>query len=346
MKKTSDTDSPDKITIFDVAERASVSIKTVSRVMNREPNVRPKTRDKVLSAITELDYHPNVAARGLSSKRSYVVGLIYENGDEFSYMKDVLNGAFSVCETNGYTLLLRPLNLPNTNLKLQIKQFLTAANAAGVVLPAPVGDIAEVKDALQEANVPYATISPKNTDAEVGYAHCNDHGATYDLTEFLLRQGHQRIGFIKGHPDHAASSARLKGYRAALRAHKVPYDKALVTQGYFDFDSGRKATEQLLHLHNPPTAIFASSDDMAAGAMFEAREQNFSIPEDLSIVGFDDTPVASRLWPPLTTVRQPIEEMAGAVTQQLIDHLRGEKVTQFQRSFDCDLVIRSSTCQI
>jgi LacI family transcriptional regulator len=335
-----------KVTIFDVAERASVSIKTVSRVVNREPNVRDETREKVLRAIADLDYRPNAAARGLSSKRSYVIGLIYENADEFSYMKDVLNGALKVCEASGFSLLLRPLTLPNPLLKNQVKQFLVEANIAGVVLPPPIGDIEDVRTTLKEVGVPYTTISPKREGAEVASVHCNDERATFALTEFLLAQGHERIGFIKGHPDHVASQDRLRGYQLALRAHGVKTTAKLVKQGYFDFDSGRQAAGKLLDLNEPPSAILASSDDMAAGAIFEARERKLSIPEDVSIVGFDDTPVASRLWPPLTTVRQPIMEMAESATGLLIKHLQGEEIRNPDSAFDCELVIRESSVEL
>ena len=332
-----------KATIFDVASRAGVSIKTVSRVVNNEPNVRDKTREKVSAAIAALDYRPNAAARGLSSQRSFVVGLIYENPDEFSYVKNVLNGVLGACEAAGYTLILRPVAIAkNENLASQVKQFVDEASIAGVVLPAPVGDIPEVLEILREAGVPIATITPMSSSEDTLSVHCDDEEATASLTSYLIENGHERIGFIKGHPAHAASGKRLAGYKRALKDASLEYSGKLVRQGYFDFKSGRTATAKLLEGQQPPTAIIASNDDMAAGAIFEARERGLEIPKQLAIVGFDDTHVASHVWPQLTTARQPIEEMAKVATNLLIQRLSGRDVESPSELFNCEVIIRES----
>ena len=332
-----------KATIFDVAKRAGVSIKTVSRVVNNEPNVRDKTREKVSAAIAELDYRPNAAARGLSSQRSFVVGLIYENPDEFSYVKDVLNGALGACEAAGYTLILRPVAIAkNDNLAAQVKQFVDEAAIGGVVLPAPVGDVQEVVAVLKEADVPIAMITPMTSSDEVISVHCDDEEATASLTRYLVENGHERIGFIKGHPAHAATGKRLAGYKRALKSADIEYSGRFVRQGYFDFKSGRTATAKLLDGESPPTAIVASNDDMAAGAIFEARERGLEIPKQLAIVGFDDTHVASHVWPQLTTARQPIEEMAKVATNLLIQKLSGREVKSPADLFGCEVIIRDS----
>ena len=334
-------------TIFDVAQRAGVSIKTVSRVVNREQSVREQTRAKVAEAIEALNYQPNAAARGLSSKRSYVIGLIYENTREFSYLKHVLDGVLEVCESQGYTLLLRPLTLPNDRVLEQIRAFAVQARVDGVVLPAPIADISGVEEIFRELDVPVAAITPKSPQPAAINVLCDDSGASHALTELLIEQGHRRIGFIKGHPDHRASAERFKGYRAALKAHGVTYNASLVRQGYFTFDSGRTAAEKLLGLEHPPTAIVATNDDMAAGVAIAARERGLDIPADLSIVGFDDTPVASHMWPPLTTARQPIAGMAEAATFRLIQRLRGEDVEDDAAEvFCCEVIVRRSTEKI
>ena len=173
--------------------------------------------------------------------------------------------------------------------------------------------------------------------------HCNDEQASYEVTQFLIDQGHQRLGFIKGDPIHAATAHRFEGYLRALKANEIEYHGEYVQDGQFSFESGKSATRAMLDLRAPPSAIIASNDDMAAGTIFEARERGLRIPEDLSVVGFDDTPIASRIWPPLTTVRQPIVEMAEAVTGLLIQKLRGETVDLSERSFACHVVTRAST---
>lgn len=332
-----------KPTIFDVASLAGVSIKTVSRVVNDEPNVQDKTRKKVLKAIEQLSYRPNTAARGLSAKRSFMIGLVYENPQEFSYVKDVLNGALEACEAEGYTLLLRPMTLPDKALADNIGQFVSQTNIDGIVLPAPIGDVPEVRALVQSLNKPCAFISPKQPEEDAIIVNSNDEAASFRVTQYVAGQGHTRIGFIKGHPDHAASENRLAGYKRALRECGIKYDRALVRQGYFDFESGQEATRKLLKLKAPPTAIIASNDDMAAGAMFVAHEMGMLIPHDISVVGFDDTPIARHIWPPLTTVRQPITLMSQTATGLLIQRLRGHKVESPEQPFDCEIVVRAST---
>ena len=332
-----------KVTIFDVAARAGVSIKTVSRVVNDEANVREQTREKVLAAVRALRYKPNAAARALSGNRSRVVGLVYENAQEFGYTQNVLNGALAACEARGYALLLCPLRLPNADIVERVRDFAADARVEGIVLPAPIGDVPEVTGLLSGLQIPFAAIAPRQPlPGEINVA-CGDREATLALTEYLLRQGHRRIGFILGHPDHGASAERFAGYREALDARGVAFSPELVRQGYFDFASGKEAAGALLGLATPPTAIIASNDDMAAGVLFEARERGLSVPEDLSITGFDDTQIASRVWPSLTTARQPIAGMAETATTLLIERLNGEPAESPERPFECELIIREST---
>ena len=331
-----------KVTIFEVAEQAGVSIKTVSRVVNNEPNVRQATRDKVQDAVRRLRYRPNAAARSLSGRRSWMLGLVYENPHEFSYMKDVLDGALSACEEREYSLLLRPLTLPSQDLVEHIERFVTQARVEGIILPAPMGDIPDLLRLLRKMEIPFAAIAPKAPATGQVNILCEDQEASLSLTEFLIERGHRAIGFIKGDPDHGAADKRFAGYRQALRRHGIRYVERLVRQGYFDFDSGKTAAAELLDLPEAPTAIIASNDDMAAGVLWEARQRGLSIPGDLSVVGFDDTPLASRLWPPLTTVRQPIKEMAETAARLLMDRLNGKAAHLPTAPFPCEIVVRES----
>ncbi len=335
-----------KVTIFDVAEHAGVSIKTVSRVVNNEPNVRENTRERVMLAVRELRYQPNAAARELSGKRSRIIGLIYENAEEFSYLNDVFNGALGICEPAGYSLLLRPLTLPDPEIIDHIRQFATNARVEGIVLPAPMGDLPEVSGLLREMRIPFAAITPREPAPDEINILCNDEAASHALTELLIRQGHDAIGFIKGHPDHGASHKRFAGYRRALKQHGVAYAPRLVRQGYFDFESGRIAAGRMLDLPNPPSAVLASNDDMAAGAIFAARKRGLNVPGELSIAGFDDTRFSSRIWPPLTTVRQPIVQMAETAAALLIDKLNGHSTEAPETPFECKVVIRESTAPL
>ena len=343
MKPDNPERASPRTTIFDVAREAGVSIKTVSRVVNNEPNVRDATRERVRAVIDTLHYRPNSAARGLSAKRSFVIGLVYENSEEFSYTKDLLRGVLNACEEHHYSLLLRPVTLPSATIGKDVESFVRLTGAEGIVLPAPIGDMPAVTEILAGLNIPIAAISPKRRVESGISVQCREAEATFALTEHLIEQGHRRIGFIKGHPDHGASVERLRGYRDALDAHDMTHDQRLIADGLFTFETGRLAAMNLLDRQQPPTAILASNDEMACGAMHAALELGLTIPRDLSIVGFDDTAVAARLWPPLTTVRQPITKMAETATTMLIEKLRGEESGAPVPPFECQVVIRSST---
>lgn len=332
-----------KSTIFDVANLAGVSIKTVSRVVNREPNVREKTREKVEAAVAQLGYQPNTSARGLSAKKSYVIGLIYENPHEFSYVKDVLNGALVECEARGYSLVLRPLTLPDETLTEDIRRFALQTRMDGMILPPPLCDMPDLETLLGELDIPCARLAPRTEIDGTITVFSNDEEASFDLTRYLIELGHRDIGFIEGAPEHRASEERLNGYRRALTAHGIRYKKSLVRPGLFDFESGQEAAHVLLGMKNPPTAILASNDDMAVGVLYEAHEKGLAIPGQLSVAGFDDTPIAQRIWPPLTTIRQPILEMTRAAVRGLIDRLDRQDVAPDVREFTCEMVVRSST---
>jgi LacI family transcriptional regulator len=337
---------PKRVTITDVAKNAGVSIKTVSRVVNKEPNVTDKTRAKVDKAIEALGFLPNLSARSLAGNRSYSVGLLYENPHEFSYMRDVLNGVFKTCTDGGYSLLLRPCKFPASQLMKDIRLFLQQVRVDGVILAAPLGDVKEVVELLQSQGILFAQIAPKRENPDWTWVQSDDLEASNTLTDYIVSLGHKRIGFIKGHPDHGATRLRYKGYRSSLKRHGIEFDTSLVSPGLFDFESGKKAAHSLLSLEEPPTAIIASNDDMASGVIHVAHELGLKIPESLSVAGFDDTPLASQLWPRLTTVKQPIFEMASLVTKLLIDDIRGIIDSDHHENFAFDLIVRESTARL
>ncbi len=171
----------------------------------------------------------------------------------------------------------------------------------------------------------------------------DDESASYSITSLVLEQGHTRVGFIKGIDSHGATGLRLAGFQRACREHGVSIDEELVVSGYFDFESGRLAARHLFGLAEPPSAIIASNDDMAAGVLFEARKRNIDVPDNVSVVGFDDTHLAQRIWPPLTTVRQPIHQMVKAAVDRLIKTVNGVSVDDGPTRFSCDVVVRQST---
>jgi LacI family transcriptional regulator len=331
---------PPTATIRDVAHGANVSIKTVSRVVNNEPNVRPETRERVLQVARALQYEPNLAARGLAGRRTLSIGLLYETPHEFSYVKQVLEGAFAACEAAGYSLLLRPCTAQPSGD--QTRRFVRQTRVDGVLLPAPISDCLEVTDALAELGKPFVQISPKTVRDGWASVSPNDRQACYALTEHVLAFGHRRIGFIKGDPRHGATEQRLNGHLSSLADHGIEADPALIVPGQFDFESGKAAANRLFALAERPTAIIASNDDMAAGVIVAARETGIALPEGLSVAGFDDSPTALHTWPPLTTVRQPVGDIAGKATEMLIERLGDGDSPPRHLVLECELVVRAS----
>ena len=328
-------------TIREVAKLAGVSIKTVSRVVNNEPNVRPATRERVLNAISALDYEPHPAARGLAGHRTFSIGLIYENPHEFSYIQRLLEGAYSACEANGYALMLRPCNDdPTPSL---VRQFARQTRVDGLLLTAPIADRSDVTSLLVESGIAFALISPRKTNPDWISVNPDDAEAGRALTEHVLSLRHRRIGFVKGDARHGASDRRLAGHLDCLRDHGLDIDPDLIVDGRFDFDSGKRGFHALWQVPDRPTAIIACNDDTAAGVVVAAHESGVDVPGMLSVAGFDDSPTATHTWPALTTVRQPIAAMASRATELLIAGLAGEPPRQ--ETFQCDLVTRDSMAE-
>lgn len=310
--------------IEDVAAAAGVSMKTVSRVMNGEASVRDDTRARVLATMEKLNYRPDPSARRLAGQRSYEIVLAYNNPSR-NYLMDVITGVLAASRSRHYNLVLSPIASSR-----DIDEIFVHAHPDGVVLTPPLTDDPVVVAALERRHLPYACLSPRDRKARIG-AYIDDVAAARDLVLELANLGHRRIGHICGAKGHGAREWRLAGYKQALKDAGLPYDPALVVDGEFLFDSGVKGGRKLLALKQPPTAIFAANDDTAAGVLRIAAELGLHVPRDLSVWGFDDTPVASHILPALTTVQQPITEMARIATLQLVDHIRDPKAGAMER---------------
>jgi LacI family transcriptional regulator len=332
-------------TIDDVAARAGVSIKTVSRVINREANVRPETARRGHEAIRELRYRPNLAARNLASPQAYLVNVLYDNPSD-SYMVGVLNGVLAACEIAHYGMLLTHCDVASPRLLDHVHETVTQHRASGLVLTPPLCDHAPLAAALDADGIDYVSIDPREQRNGRPFVAIDDRRAGRELTEHLLGHGHRRIGFIRGHPLHGAAARRFEGYRDAHHEHGVPLDDRLVVGGLFSFESGIECGRQLLHLRERPTAIFASNDDMAAGVLHAAHEMGIDVPGRLSVAGFDDTPLARYVYPSLTTIRQPIRAMAQGAVDCLIRQIRRRSGMAAEgpasQKFDYELVIRDS----
>lgn len=315
------------VTIYDVAARAGVSIKTVSRVMNKEPNVRPAMRDRVLLAAGELGYSPNLSARSLAGSRSFVIAVFVdaaltidhwrsERGAD--YLSRIQLGATLECREAGYHLLIELIDHEGPQVRQEVAALLAALKPDGVILTPPSSDNPVVLELLDKAGTPYVRLGPERAEGLGPRVHMDDVAAAREMTEHLIGLGHKRIGFIVGEPRYGASQARREGYLEAMKARGLPVSDGLVRQGDFTFQSGMAEAKALLALPDRPTAIFASNDDMALGCVAAIAEAGLMTPGDVSVAGFDDSPSARFSRPQLTTVRQPVAEMSSVAAKLLI----------------------------
>lgn len=332
-------------TIKDVAERAGVSLKTVSRVVNHEPSVQPATRARVQKAIDELGYRPDLSARSLRGARSYAIALVYDNPNPY-YIIAAQNGVLSVCRERGYGLQIHPCDSTAPRLAESLCDLAARARLAGLVLAPPMSEHAPLLRKLAQNKVPFVRILSAARDPEDGYpcVFVDDRDAAYDITEHLIQLGHTRIGFLWGGKQHRSSPERYRGYEEALRDYGIAPDRKLVVEGDYSFDDGFRGARRLLALKDPPSAIFGSNDEIAAGVLAAARAAGMDVPYDLSIAGFEDSPFSKQSWPALTTARQDTGEIARHATLLLLAQLQDSGTADIRnRGFSPELVVRGST---
>jgi len=305
-----------RVTITDVARAVGTSKKTISRVLNNDPNVSAAMRQSVLAAIAELNYRPLTSARSLATNRSFMIGLLYDNRSP-SYIMEVQAGVLAACEAQHYSMMVQPLVSTAADFVERVEDILSRQRPDGLILTPPLTDHPQLLDCLHRNGVPFASIAPRHPEGCIGVM-LREREAAAAMVEHLVSLGHRRIAHILGDPEHGAGVWRLAGYRDGLAHAGLKEDPAYMVQGRFSFESGVEAMRQLLALPLRPTAVFAGDDDMAVGAIWAAAEAGVSIPRDISICGFDDTTIATQVWPPLTTVHQPVREMGRRATQELL----------------------------
>jgi LacI family transcriptional regulator len=305
---------PPKATIDDVANLAGVSVSTVSRVLNNEKYVREAMREKVMHAVKVLRYKPNMHARGLAGEKSHVFGLFFDDprGD---YVSSILYGALKKCDEQDIHLVVEILGQDKASDK--IESFLTQLRPDGVILPPPICDNLAVLETLEKQGIPVVRIAPSTHIPSMASVKIDDHAAAYEVAEYIINQGHTDIAIIKGDPEHGGAGERLNGFLSAIKANSIEIGPENIEQGYFSFESGFECAERLFARDDLPTVIFACNDEMASAVISCAAQKGIKIPEDVSVVGFDDAVIASRIWPTLTTVRQPAEEIAIAAVEYL-----------------------------
>lgn len=330
-------------TIYDVAEAAKVSTRTVSKVLNHIPHVSSATKSRVLAVIERLDYRPNQLARVLATRSSLMLGLLCDAPAAGSgYIARLQTGLLAMCQKEGYHLVVEVIHAGSDGLQMQVQALISQSKLAGVVLSPPLCDCAELIQILRNFDIPMVRISAAESTPGIIDVDIDNRRAAYDMTNYLLSLGHRRIGFIRGPHNHPDAKLRWDGFCCALADAGIPIPDELCETGNYTYKAGLQAGTKLLSLKDRPTAIFASNDDMASGAMAASLRFDLCIPEDLSIAGFDDAIFAYAMWPRLTTCRQPIAEMAEVAIDTLIhpgNQLSGRVILPHK------IIVRGSTSQ-
>jgi len=316
-----------KVTIHDVAKLAGVSAKTVSRVLNDEPNVREAVRERVRMATAELSFRPNMSARRLRGSSSNLIAAFADAPMTLNHLKSEHGsnfldrfqlGALSRCRESGFHLLVELVELSSPDLERQVIALLSALAPDGVILTPPSCDSEAILNVLEKMETPYVRLASQLEPNRGSRVFMDESAASYQMTGHLIENGHTQIGFIVGSPRYAGSQARLSGFRRAMAEAGLDVREDWICSGDFTFLSGQDCGASLLQRPDRPTAVFASSDEMALGVMHVAAAAGLSIPRDLSVVGFDDMISARFSIPPLTTIRQPVAEMSLAAADILI----------------------------
>jgi LacI family transcriptional regulator len=329
------------VTIYDVAREAGVSDATVSRVFNNKDSVREATRQRVIDAAKKLGYVANLQARSLAGAKLNVIGLLIPGLDN-GYLVEIVRGVDLELAQAGYELMIHTTHGRGNN-ETSYLQYVANGLTEGILLVVPLLS-SDFLRALEELNYPYVLIDEiDHTGRSFSVSATNWQGA-YDATEYLIKLGHKRIGFITGILQLNSARDRLAGYTSALQDHSIPLEDALVVNGDFVKGSGFEMAHELLNLEERPTAIFASNDMMALGAMDAIREKGLSVPEDISLIGFDDIPQAIISYPKLTTVRQPLEKMGQVAVKLILQQIENQERLPRRMTLATQLIIRDS-CQ-
>ena len=335
-------DESRRMTINDVARLAKVSKKTISRVINNSPLLKQDTRDRVLKIIEEVGYQPDPQARGLAFRRSFLIGLIYDNPNA-QYVIDMQQGVLDVIRGSGYELLVHPCSRQHPNFLSDIRKFAERQRLFGVVLPPRVSDDEGLPALFDEIGCPYVRIAAVAVDRPSRMVVTHDRRGAAEAVRHLADLGHKAIGHVSGPATFRSVHERHGGVIEGLASRGLEFDRRYYAEGGYTFESGVLAGRALLSLDPRPTAIFAGNDEMAAGVYRAAREAGLDIPRDLSVVGFDDSPVATKVWPPLTTVRLPIREMGAIAARKLLAQAPGAAPEGREILVEPALVVRQST---
>ena len=331
MSKTEERARGAKPTINDVARLAGVSKKTVSRVINRSPLLNEETRGRVEKVIRELGYVPNPQARALALGRNSLVGLIHDNPNA-QMVLNMQQGILEALQGTDFEMVVRPVDRTSSMMLDDVRLFLERQRLFGVVILPPISENDALARLCDELGCRYVRMGSAQLDDAQHMVASNDREAVREATEHLIQQGHRLIALVEGPDGFRSARERRLGFEDALGDAGITLPRSLIARGNYTFETGVTAANRLFDLSPRPTAIFASNDEMAAGVVFAARERGITIPDELSVIGFDDTPIAAHIWPPLTTVRWPIVSMARAAARKLVGDIVGGAAAEEQPS--------------
>jgi len=312
------------ITIYDVAREAGVSMATVSRVVNGNPNVKPATRKKVMEAIQRLGYRPNAVARGLASKRTTTVGVVIPDISSLFYA-ELARGIEDIANMYKYNIILsnsdqnmdKEIHLVNALLEKQVDGLLFMGSQI----------TEEHLQVFTTSPVPIILTATRDPKSELPSVNIDYEQASYDATKALINGGHKRIGYISGPlDDPLAGQLRLAGYKKALSDSGLSVDETLIKVGDYRYDSGLKAMEELLEVMERPTSVVAMSDEMAVGAIHACQDKGIQIPHDIEVIGFDNTRLTTMVRPKLTSVVQPMYDIGAVAMRLLTKYMKNEKI--------------------
>lgn len=333
-----------RLTINDIARLADVSKKTVSRVINKSVFVKSETRERIEAVIRQHGYVPDPQARGLAFRRAFLVGMIYDNPNP-QYVVNMQQGILDVLAGTGFELIIRPVNRNEDNFLDEMRTFVERQKLFGVILPPSVSEDERLARLLEEVECPYVRIASVTLDRPARMVVTHDHLGGAEAARRLVELGHRRIAHISGPALFRSSHERRRGFIEGLAEAGLELASEFSKEGAYTYESGLARGRELLSMGQRPTAIFTGNDEMATGVYSAAREIGLRIPEDLSVVGYDDAPVAARVWPPLTSVRVPIREMGRAAAEKLFAEREGRAKSRTVE-FKPVLVERDSTATL
>ncbi|WP_188456512.1 catabolite control protein A [Virgibacillus oceani] len=328
------------VTIYDVAREANVSMATVSRVVNGNPNVKPVTRKKVLATIERLGYRPNAVARGLASKKTTTVGAIIPDISSI-FFAELARGIEDIATMYKYNIILSNSD-QNKDKELQLINTMLEKQVDGILFMG--GNISEEHvQQFKSASVPVVLAATYDESETIPSVNIDYEEAAYEATKFLLDQGNTHPAFVSGQDDTLINQQKYEGYLRAMKEASVSLNEAYIIKGDYSYDSGLEAVEQLLNLYEKPTAVFVASDEMALGVIHGAQDKGYSVPDDIEVFGFDNTRLATMVRPTLSTIVQPMYDIGAVAMRLLTKYMNKEEVTEKKVVLPHRIIERNST---